>query len=98
MDIEFEWDSEKEDMNIIKHGVSFEEAKLVFFDPLRVDIFDRDHSEGEERWKVFGIVGCVLLMVCCTDRAGVIRIISARKATKNEEESYFYGYCTDFCI
>jgi uncharacterized DUF497 family protein len=98
MDIEFEWDSEKEAMNIIKHGVSFEEAKLAFFDPFRVDIFDRDHSGSEERWKVFGIVGCVLLMVSCTNRADVIRIISARKATKNEEESYFYGYCTDFCI
>lgn len=98
MSKEFEWDSQKETINIFKHGVSFKEAKMVFFDPFRVDLYDWDHSESEDRWKVFGLAGCVLLMVSYTERSGIIRIISARKATQNEEESYFYGYCTDLSV
>ena len=95
MCIEFEYDEEKEALNIAKHGVSFEEARMVFFDPIRIDIFDAEHSVNEERWKVFGFAGWVLLMVSYTERAGVIRIISARKATESEEEMYFYGYNTN---
>jgi uncharacterized DUF497 family protein len=98
MEKEFEWDSRKEAVNIAKHGISFREAQLVFFDPCRVDLYDWDHSESEERWKVFGFAGCVLLMVSCTLRPGFIRIISARKATQKEEECYFYGYCTDYSV
>ena len=95
MTIEFDWDEEKNAINEMKHGVSFDEAKLVFFDPMRVDIFDSEHSEAEDRWKVFGMAGWVLLMVNYTEDDGLIRIISARKATLTEEEAYFYGYCTD---
>jgi uncharacterized DUF497 family protein len=95
MELEFEFDEEKEALNIMKHGVSFEEARMVFFDSMRVDLYDGDHSIYEERWKVFGLVGCVLIMVSYTERDGVIRIISARKAAKNEEEMYFYGYSTN---
>ena len=94
MTIEFEWDTEKNAINVIKHGVSFAEAKMVFFDSLRVDLYDWEHSAAEDRWKVFGLAGGVLLMVSYTEKAGVIRIISARRAGKTEEEAYFYGYCT----
>jgi uncharacterized DUF497 family protein len=92
--MEFEWDDRKNAVNILKHGVSFETAKEVFYDPLRVDIYDRKNSKSEDRWKAFGLSDWVLLMVCYTERNGVIRIISARKATKKEEEEYYNGYCT----
>jgi uncharacterized DUF497 family protein len=94
MTIEFEWDETKNAINVMKHGVSFNDAKIVFFDPLRVDLYDWNHSGVEDRWKVFGLAGLVLLMVSYTEKAGIIRIISARKATKTEEEAYFYGYST----
>ena len=94
MIVEFEWDETKNAVNLMKHGVSFDEAKAAFFDPLRVDLFDREHSVTEDRWKVFGLAGCVLLMVSYTEKAGLIRVISARRATKTEEEAYFYGYST----
>jgi len=95
MTVEFDWDERKNAINEIKHGVSFNEAKLVFFDPMRVDLFDNEHSETEDRWKAFGMAGWVLLMVNYTENDGLIRIISARKATQTEEEAYYYGYCTD---
>jgi uncharacterized DUF497 family protein len=96
METAFEWDEEKNAINVMKHGISFDEAKTVFFDPLRIDLFDQDHSDLEDRWKVFGLAGCVLLMVSYTEKTGRIRIISARKATKQEEEAYFYGYGTGY--
>ena len=94
MKLRFEWDAEKNAVNFMKHGVSFDEAKTAFFDPLRAELYDWDHSLSEERWKLFGLTGCVLLMVSYTEKAGIIRIISARRATKTEEEAYFYGYST----
>ena len=94
MVLEFEWDEEKDVVNQMKHGVSFDEAKMVFFDPKRVEIFDWVHSYTEDRWNVFGLNGWSVLMVSFTVRNGSIRIISARKATKVEEEKYFYGYNT----
>ena len=98
MDLEFIWDEEKNIVNIMKHGVSFEEAKMVFFDSMRLDLFDEDHSGTEDRWKVFGLAGWVVLMVSYTEKDGLIRIISARKARPIEEEAYFYGYGTDYSI
>jgi uncharacterized DUF497 family protein len=92
--MEFEWDNNKNAANIMKHGVSFEAAKEVFYDPLRVDTYDLKNSISEDRWKVLGLSDWVLLLVCCTERNGVIRIISARKATKKEMEEYYNGYCT----
>jgi uncharacterized DUF497 family protein len=94
--LQFEWDEAKNAINILKHGVSFEEAKMAFFDPLGADLFDHAHSENEDRWKVFGLCGCTLLMVSYTEKQGWIRLISARKATKQEEEAYFYGYDTSY--
>ena len=80
--LHFEWDEPKANANIAKHGVSFDEAKTVFYDERARLIADPDHSEDEERFK--------LLIVCHCYRAtdGVIRIISARKATKHEAASY----------
>jgi uncharacterized DUF497 family protein len=90
--IKFEWDSAKATANIKKHGVSFEEAQSVFYDEFAVQFFDEEHSTGEERFLLLGMsTGEHLLLVChCEREAGdIIRIISARKATKTE--STFYG-------
>lgn len=90
--INFEWDSTKAAANFKKHGISFEEAQSIFYDEFAVQFFDEDHSSNEERFLLLGMsTGAKLLLVChCERDAGhVIRIISARKATKRE--SAFYG-------
>jgi uncharacterized protein len=90
--IKFEWDSAKATANIKKHGVSFEEAQSAFYDEFAIQFFDDDHSSNEERFLLLGMsTGSRLLLVAhCEREAGhVIRIISARKATKRE--SAFYG-------
>jgi len=90
--IKFEWDSAKATANIKKHGVSFEEAQSVFYDEFAIQFFDDGHSSDEERFLLLGMsTGSRLLLVAhCEREAGhVIRIISARKATKRE--SAFYG-------
>lgn len=90
--IKFEWDSAKATVNIKKHGVSFEEAQSAFYDEFAIQFFDDDHSSDEERFLLLGMsTGSRLLLVAhCEREAGqVIRIISARKATKRE--SVFYG-------
>ena len=89
--LRFEWDEEKAAANAWKHGVSFEEAKSVFIDDRAKLIDDPDHSEGEERFILLGISATLrLLVVCHCYRAegGVIRIISARKATTRESKFY----------
>ena len=89
--LHFEWDEPKAKANIAKHGVSFDEAKTVFYDERARLISDPDHSKDEERFIVLGCSsGLKLLIVCHCYRAndGVIRIISARKATKREAASY----------
>lgn len=90
--IRFEWNSAKAAANIKKHGVSFEEAQSVFYDEFAVQFFDDDHSSDEERFLLLGMsTGARLLLVCHCERetGNVIRIISARNATKRE--SAFYG-------
>ena len=90
--IKFEWDALKATANVKKHSVSFEEAQSVFYDEFAVQFFDEDHSSDEERFLLLGMsTGARLLLVChCEREAGnIIRIISARKATKRE--STFYG-------
>ena len=90
--IKFEWDSAKATANIKKHGVSFEEAHSVFYDEFAVQFFDEEHSTSEERFLLLGMsTGGRLLLVCHCEREAdnIIRIISARKATKTE--STFYG-------
>jgi uncharacterized DUF497 family protein len=90
--LRFEWDEDKNRANRTKHGVSFETARHVFDDPRHLSLQDR-HVEGEERWQTLGLVGAiVVLLVAHTYRtqgeAEIIRIISARKATKSERERY----------
>lgn len=90
------WDEAKNRVNRLKHGVSFETAQLVFDDPLHVSVPDR-HEHGEERWKTIGMVGAVVvLLVVHTygDEYGeeIVRIISARKATKGERARYQDGF------
>jgi uncharacterized DUF497 family protein len=90
--MEFEWDQEKAQSNLVKHGVSFEEAQTVFDDPLYVDFYDPDHSENENRYIIIGTssVGNILL-VSYTERGDIIRIISARQVTKQELKAYQEG-------
>ena len=91
-----EWNQTKNWANQAKHKVSFETASLVFDDPHHLSIQDR-HEQGEERWKTLGIVdGIVLMLVAHTVSEGeqeeVIRIISARKATRIERRIYEQAY------
>ncbi|MGH8682219.1 MAG: BrnT family toxin [Burkholderiales bacterium] len=87
--MQFEWDAAKAAENLLAHGVSFEEASTVFFDPLSATGADPDHSVGEARFITFGISSSGrLLVVAHTNRGEVIRIISARVATRGEREIY----------
>ncbi len=89
--LHFEWDERKAVANLKKHGVSFEEAKSVFYDERAKLIDDPDHSEGEDRFILLGLSFALKVLAVChcyrTD-GGVIRIISARKATAREMKSY----------
>ena len=91
----FAWDEAKNRANKVKHGVSFELAKLVFDDPLHLSLPDR-YEQDEERWRTIGLVGTVeLLLVVHTyvEQNGeeIVRIISARKATRRERAIYEEG-------
>ena len=91
MKLQFEWDEEKERINISKHGIDFETASHVFLDPNRMEYYDEAHSSlQEDRYITIGYVAEVLTVVY-TDRSNVMRIISARAATKKERDRY-YGY------
>ena len=86
------WDENKNVINKAKHGISFETAKLVFHDPWHISIQDR-HENGEERWQTLGLInGFVMLLVAHSiyeeNNVEIIRIISARKATKQERLCY----------
>jgi uncharacterized DUF497 family protein len=90
--MEFEWNSDKANLNLKKHGVSFQEATTVFNDPLSVTFPDPDHSVGESRYVIIGISRFEqLLVVAHTDRGKKIRVISARKATRQERKFYEEG-------
>lgn len=89
--IKFEWDENKNRTNQRKHGISFTEAQTVFYDSEALVIDDPEHSEEEERFIILGLSNKAnLLVVCHCYRASetVIRIISARKATKTESQYY----------
>ena len=90
--MEFEWDPEKARMNSHKHGVSFEEASTVFFDEFSLTGDDPDHSLEVDRFVTFGlsVVG-QLLVVALSERGELIRIISARPATRSERRLYEEG-------
>lgn len=90
----FEWDPAKNRANKKKHHVSFEEAKTVFFDEGALIASDPDHSHEEDRFLIIGFsLQLRVLLVCFCERQGgsVIRIISARKATRKEQTQYKEG-------
>ena len=92
--MKFDWDLTKAAANVKKHQVSFEEAKSVFYDELALQFFDEDHSSGEERFLMLGMSSSARIVIVChceRDHGGVIRIISARKATKRESAFYHGG-------
>ena len=89
--IKFEWDASKAASNIQKHGVTFEEARTVFFDERARLINDPDHSEAEDRFILLGFSSLLRVIVAChcyRAEGNVIRIISARKATTTETKAY----------
>ena len=90
-ELSFEWDERKNRENRRKHGVSFEEAQTVFLDERALRFYDPDHSEEEDRFILLGLSFALReLVVCHCFRAGesVIRIFSARKATRREAAVY----------
>lgn len=90
----FEWDENKNIINKKKHKISFEEAKTVFFDYNALYMPDPEHSESEERFVILGMSNKANLLIVChcyRQSESVIRIISARKADKGEQEMYFEG-------
>lgn len=89
MSVQFEWDEIKAQNNFVKHGVSFEEAVTVFDDPLSLTVPDLLHSEEEERFAILGTSAPQrLLVVVHVERANVLRLISARLATRRERQDY----------
>jgi len=92
--IEFEWDQTKNRSNQRKHGITFEEAKSVFYDDCAIQYFDEEHSDVEDRFLMVGrSQASRVLLVCHCEREGgqTIRIISARKATNSERQCYQGG-------
>ena len=86
--MEIEWDNNKAASNLIKHKIDFEDAKNIFLDPNRLEREDKRHYD-ETRIQVIGIVNQVVLFVVYTKRNGKNRIISARRANKNEQRQYY---------
>jgi uncharacterized protein len=90
--MEFEWNPDKAELNHKKHGISFEEAATVFNDSLSVTFPDPEHSVGESRYVIIGVSRFgKLLIISHTDRGAKVRIISARKATRQEQRFYEAG-------
>jgi len=89
--VKFEWDDNKQRINIKKHGISFEEAKTVFYDENALFITDPDHSILEERFLILGISKKTNLLTVChcyKENEEIIRIINARKASSKEKKQY----------
>ena len=94
MDIDFDWDPDKANTNIQKHGITFEEAATVMRDPRAMNMYDPDHSESEDRWITLGLSRPGRLLVVCHtfhEKPGApltIRIYSARRPTSKETKIY----------
>ncbi len=89
--LSFEWDENKNEQNQKRHGVAFEEAQTVFFDDNAVEFYDAEHSEHEDRFLILGFSARFRMLIIChcfREDEDIIRIISARKATKNERKFY----------
>lgn len=90
--MQFEWDEEKAEINLKKHGVSFTEAETVWDDYFYVDIYDDEHSVEEDRFLIIGESSeNRLLIVSYTERENRVRIISARELTPKERRDYEQG-------
>lgn len=89
MKIEFEWDVAKARENRRKHGVSFEQAKRAFTDPFGIEWLDERGAYGEARTILLALADGPILVVVFTERDARIRLISARKASRNEQNLYF---------
>jgi hypothetical protein len=90
--IEFEWDSKKEKANTKKHGVTFEEARTTFYDEHALQFFDPEHSEDEDRFILLGTsfkLNTLVVCHCFRQDEKIVRIISARKADKDEAKAYW---------
>ena len=88
--VEFEWRDAKAEVNLQNHGVSFDLAKTVFKDPFAIERLDDREDYGEERFVIIGMAeGHVLLFVAYTERGERIRLISARRATQDEQDDCF---------
>jgi len=90
--IDFAWDPRKARSNLLKHGISFDEAKTVFLDEHARLIDDPDHSLQEERFILLGYslqARCLIVIHCYSESSEAIRLISARRATAQEEETYW---------
>ena len=88
MSLKVEWNKSKAEDNYAKHGISFELAKAVFEDSFAIGFLDDRQDYGEERFVLLGRAQGSLLYVAYTERMDAVRIISARRATKNEQETY----------
>jgi uncharacterized DUF497 family protein len=90
-DVKIVWDEAKNQRNIITHGVAFDEAETVFYDPNAKIIYDPDHSQEEERFIILGLSKKLHLLVVChcyKENDKIIRLFSARKATTKERKQY----------
>ena len=91
---QFEWDPIKARWNLKEHGIAFERAATIFLDPEALSEFDEEYSQDEDRWITLGLDRTGSLVVVChtyqeeTETSARIRLISARKATKNEGKQY----------
>ena len=91
-DLQFEWDEKKNESNAKKHGVSLEEAQTTFYDEQAIVFVDPDHSEDEDRFILLGTnhkLNALVVSHCFREKDTIIRIISARKADKEEELFYW---------
>ena len=91
----FAWDERKNAENLRKHDISFEQAQKIFEDDMGILIPDPDHSIGEERYVLIGAeigLGVCIVCHCYIDRGEIIRLISARPASKQEKEQYRRQY------
>ena len=89
--LRFDWDARKNAANKRKHGVSFEEARTVFYDDRALLIEDPDEEDDEDRFVLLGISAALRMLVVChcyREKDSLIRIISARKANRKEREDY----------
>ena len=92
VELKFKWDKGKEKANEKNHGISFDEARTVFYDENSIQFFDPDHSDDEDRFILLGISFKLKVLVVChcfRESDSIIRIISARKADADEEQEYW---------